>query len=63
MFTICYLNYDSSVTSYKANQCHLGYSPYNSGKLRTREVGIGIANCFSDTSDKTYVNTISLFLE
>ena len=39
------------------------YSTYESGKLTTLEVGIGIANCFSDASDKTYVNTMSLFLE
>ena len=42
---------------------HVGYSTCNSGKLKIPEVGIGIANSFSDTSDKTYVNTISLFLE
>ena len=31
---------------------------YNSGKLTTPEVGIGIANCFSELSYKTYVNTM-----
>lgn len=65
MFIIRYLNYDSSqLMSYtKLTNDNLGYSTYNSGKLTTLEVGIGIANCFSDTSDKADVNTISLFSE
>ena len=47
----------------KLTNDNLGYSTYNSGKLTTLEVGIGIANCCSDTSDKADVNTISLFSE